>query len=104
MYKKMLALYSHYGIMVIVKGIQNQSLKERTNKMQEKLKNYISVLYEDLNTEDERYNNLIEKIDTIKEQQEKDYYLKALANIAGRIDVTKSVIDYLENIAKEKEE
>lgn len=72
--------------------------------MQEKLKNYISVLYEDLNTEDERYNNLIEKIDTIKEQQEKDYYLKALANIAGRIDVTKSVIDYLENIAKEKEE
>lgn len=72
--------------------------------MQEKLKNYISVLYDDLNIENERYSNIIEKIDSIEDKQEQHYYLKALANIAGRIDVTKSVIDYLENIAKEKEE
>ena len=73
--------------------------------MKKRLELYIKDLYFDLNKEEEKYLRLMELIDNTElafSKIDKDYYLKELANVAGRKDVLRDTIECLEDIFKEE--
>lgn len=70
--------------------------------MKKRLEYYIKDLYFDLNKEEDKYLRLMELIDNTDSKVDKDYYLKELANVAGRKDVLRNTIECLEDIFKEE--
>lgn len=70
--------------------------------MKKRLEYYIKDLYFDLNKEEDKYLRLMELIDNTDSKVDKDYYLKELANVAGRKDVLRNTIECLEDIYKEE--
>ena len=69
--------------------------------MKEKLLSYVEDLKEDLSKDEKEYSRLFVKIDNCKSKKDKIFLELELANVSGRRDTTKDIIECLEYLLKE---